>query len=124
LDEEDNGSGMLRENIFSNNKCTYFCYIQLCSYNGKRHLPLPTGKYSVGACDLMTNETFMRLYYPHSDNPQSTFENSSLWLKWFPSLEYADGYLRFKFSRSIPLAARVLSWITGDPYCPIAKVHS
>lgn len=37
-------------------------------YKGKRHLPLPSGPYTVGCCDVMTSYlkfgVFVRLYYP------------------------------------------------------------
>ncbi len=96
--------------------------VQLGCYQGKTHLPLPSGKYAVGACDLLTNTSLMRCFYPCSADPESTYAKSSLWMKWFPSLEYAEGYMRFKFSRSIPFSGRLLTWMTHDPYCPVAKV--
>lgn len=41
------------------------------TYKGKRHLPLPSGPYSVGCCDIMTSYLkygiFVRLYYPSKE---------------------------------------------------------
>ena len=99
-----------------------FKMVQLGSHQGKYHLPLPRGKYAVGSCDLMTDKTLMRCFYPCSDDPESTLTKSSIWMKWFPSLEYADGFIRFKFSKKIPFSGRILTWLTSDPFCPIAKV--
>jgi hypothetical protein len=97
--------------------------VQLFNYHGKCHLPIPSGKFAVGGCDVMTNRTLMRCFYPCSEDPKVIYQKNSSWFKWFPSLEYADGYLRFKFSRKIPFSDRILTWLTHDPYCPVAQVR-
>jgi len=92
----------------------------LPNYNGSRHLPLPKGKYIVGTSDLMTKTVFMRCFYPTAKELTLSdyYENSDRWPSWLPSLEYADGYMRFKFSSGSSFAARLFRWLILDPKCP------
>lgn len=93
---------------------------------GKRHLPLPRGRYVVGTTDLMTSTNlFMRCFYPTTTTTTtkaSTEQQHDKWPKWLPSLEYADGYMRFKFSRGLPLVPNLFRWLVHDPCCP--TVHN
>ena len=93
------------------------------SSDGKRHLPFPSGKYSVGVTDVMVKSTnlLVRCYYPCSSDPEVGQTETSRWVKWYPSREYADGYAKFKFSKSIPLVDRMLQWLTHDPYIPVVE---
>jgi len=90
--------------------------------DGKRHLQIPTGKYSVGVTDLIVKATnlLVRCYYPCSTDPSYTESQSSRWAKWYPSREYADGMARFKFGH-IPLLAKLTVWATHDPYVPVVE---
>ena len=100
----------------------------LPSFNGKHHLPINLeGKYLVGTTDLMTSSNssnvFLRCYYPVKSSTSATdcFEHADKWTPWLPSLQYADGYMRFKFSNGIPLVARLFRWLIHNPFCPIIK---
>lgn len=92
----------------------------LPSHNGTRHLPLPKGKYVVGTSDLMTKSVFMRCFYPAAKELTMTdyVESFDRWPSWLPSLEYADGYMRFKFSSGSDVAAKLFRWLIRDPKCP------
>lgn len=95
----------------------------LQKWNGVYHLPFPKGRYLVGMTDLQTKDNLLvRCFYPTQkiQTQNDHYSNSNLWCKWLPSLEYADGYLRFKFSKGIPLMARFFRFLLGDPVCPIA----
>lgn len=95
----------------------------LPKWNNLIHLPCPKGPYAVGITDLRTKENcLVRCYYPTKALQSSNdyYENSANWQKWLPSLNYADGYLRFKLSRGIPLLARFFRFLLGDPLCPTA----
>lgn len=89
--------------------------------NGKRHLPLPRGRYAVGTTDVMTkNNLFVRCFYPTKliESSQDHLDNSTNFPLWLPSLEYADGYLRFKLTSGMPLLARFFRFLLHDPVCP------
>ena len=101
--------------------CSVMVFQTLPRRNGQSHLPIPRGKHIVGATDLETeNGLLLRCYYPVaiSESSSDHFKSFSSWLPWLPSLEYADGYLRFKFSASIPLLPRVFRFLLCDPKCP------
>ncbi|XP_035220193.1 platelet-activating factor acetylhydrolase-like [Stegodyphus dumicola] len=63
-------------------------------HKGKRHLPLPTGPYTVGCNDIMTSflkfGVFVRLYYPTES--QGILERHLQWPLWIPNKEYLNGY--------------------------------
>ena len=93
----------------------------LPSYNGRRYLPFSNGKYLVGTTDLMTSSNlFLRCYYPTMPSVSSNdyFNHFDKWTSWLPSLQYADGYMRFKFSHGIPLVPRLFRWLIHNPLCP------
>ena len=61
----------------------------LPNHNGKRYLPVPSGKYIVGTSDLMTpTNVFLRCYYPTEPNISSNdyFKYFDNWTSWLPSL--------------------------------------
>ena len=45
-------------------------------------------------------------------------EESASWPHWLPSLEYAEGYLKFKLSTGMPLIGRLFRCLLHDPLCP------
>ena len=45
-------------------------------------------------------------------------EESASWPHWLPSLEYAEGYLKFKLSTGMPLIGRLFRCLLHDPVCP------
>ena len=45
-------------------------------------------------------------------------EESASWPHWLPSLEYAEGYLKFKLSTGMPLIGRLFRSLLHDPVCP------
>ena len=53
-----------------------------------------------------------------STSSNDHLEGSNSWPHWLPSLEYADGYTRFKLSTGLPLIGRLFRFLLGDPLCP------
>ena len=82
-------------------------------HNGRHYLPFSAGKYMVGTTDLMTSDLLLRCYYPTKPmrNFNDYLDRFDKWSPWLPSLEYADGYMRFKFSNGIPFMARIFRWL-------------
>ncbi|XP_054724513.1 platelet-activating factor acetylhydrolase 2, cytoplasmic-like [Uloborus diversus] len=68
--------------------------IKTLTHNGRRHLPLPSGPFSVGCCDIMTSYlkfgVFVRLFYP--SKVQGVVERYLQWPEWIPHKEYVNGY--------------------------------
>ena len=94
---------------------------KLASFNGRAHVPLPRGGYVVGSTDGMTaSNLLVRFYYPvePASSPQDHTKHFDQWPPWIPALEVADGYLRFKMSRSVPFLARIFRWLIHDPLVP------
>ncbi|GIY21232.1 platelet-activating factor acetylhydrolase [Caerostris extrusa] len=64
------------------------------TYNGRRHLPLPTGPYTVGCTDIMTSYlkfgVFVRMYYPSKDH--GILARYLQWPLWLPHKQYINGY--------------------------------
>ena len=97
---------------------------------GVSHLPNPSGGHSVGFVDVFTpakngslSGLLFRLYYPTSVDSTSA-ETVPCWGHWFPLPQYADGYLRYKFSSLgplVPLLGRLFVWLTGNPSYPAAE---
>ena len=80
---------------------------------GKYHLPVATGKYSVGCTDIMTGlgleGCFFRLFYPCAGG--DVYDKSSSWPKWVPHSKYVEGLASVV---GIPLIGRTLvSWAFG-----------
>jgi len=89
--------------------------------NGHRHLPIAKGKYVVGTTDITTTGNLqMRCFYPTklSTSSNDYLEGSNSWPHWLPSLEYADGYTRFKLSTGLPLVGRLFRFLISNPLCP------
>ncbi|KAF8793101.1 Platelet-activating factor acetylhydrolase like protein [Argiope bruennichi] len=68
--------------------------VKSLTYKGRRHLPLPTGPFTVGCTDVMTSYlkfgVFVRLYYPSRD--QGILDRYLQWPLWLPHKEYLNGY--------------------------------
>lgn len=62
---------------------------------GKRHIPLPTGPYTVGCTDIMTADAkfgvFVRLYYPSIES--KILDHHLQWPLWLPDKNYIKGYV-------------------------------
>jgi len=90
-------------------------------FDGKKHLPAPSGPYVVSHTDLMTGPnveegTFMRLFFP--TELENIYEHSSVWTPWIPHPKYLEGFVMV--SGLFPLLGRlVLSWIFGNSFVPI-----
>lgn len=85
----------------------------------RRHLPLPTGQYSVGCVDFMDNVSevgsFFRLYYPIEKT--DVLKRNTQWPLWLPRKQYAIGYARFL--RRNKLMGKFFNWLGGDVYIPV-----
>ena len=100
---------------------------KLPSENGVRHLPKPSGPFSVGWVDVFTaprgegvTGLLLRLYYPAAPTQTHTED----WGRWFPLPQYASGYIRYKFSSLgafVPLLGRMFLWLSGDPRIPASQ---
>ena len=90
---------------------------------GQRYLPLPKGPFLVGTSDIATGSNLlMRCFYPTkkvSNSSEDVLKHSDLWPYWLPSPEYADGYLKFKFSSGVTLLSRLFRWLIHNPKCPV-----
>jgi len=90
-------------------------------FDGKKHLPAPSGPYVVSHADLMTGPnaeegTFMRLFFP--TELENIYEHSSVWTPWIPHPKYLEGFVLV--SGLFPLLGRlVLSWMFGNSFVPI-----
>ncbi|XP_046455783.1 platelet-activating factor acetylhydrolase-like isoform X1 [Daphnia pulex] len=92
------------------------------SYRGKRHVPVPSGRFVVGCTDLMiggpTKEDgcFLRIFYP--TKLTDTYANSNDWATWLPHRKYKEGYAIVRGLTSF-IGKRVISWVFGKPYIPV-----
>ena len=99
--------------------------------NGVNHLPKPSGPFSVGFVDIFTPPRngslpglLFRLYYPSSTPIAQVDENQTRWGRWFPLPQYANEYLRYKFSSlglMVPVLGRLFTWLSGNPLVPAAQ---
>ncbi|CAH1773780.1 unnamed protein product [Owenia fusiformis] len=86
----------------------------------RKHLPIPTGPFTVGCLDLMSepnkNGTFVRLFYP----TQSTdiFERHLQWPLWLPRKHYFEGYADF-LNWPAKVFGKLLQYFGGDVYAPV-----
>ena len=116
----------------------------LPSWNGRRHLPFAKGPFLVGTADLKTKSNLlMRCFYPVANSTEDIKKECKNWPLWLPEsgkpfsfshkrseftvfilsfLEYADGYLKFKFSNLPKFMGGIFSWLIHNPSCP--TVHS
>lgn len=84
------------------------------SYSGKNYLSPPTGQYSVGFIDLMTegepeDSVFMRIHYPTDANYLLWHER---WPLWIPEQKYITGFYTFLQS----MAKHWPSWLPRDDF--------
>lgn len=95
----------------------------LPSWNGRRHLPFAKGPFLVGTADLKTKSNLlMRCFYPVANSTEDIKKECKNWPLWLPESEYADGYLKFKFSNLPKFLGGIFSWLIHNPSCP--TVHS
>lgn len=90
-------------------------------HNGKRHLPLPSGRFVVGCTDVMIGLTaaegcFLRLYYPSV--LKDAYESSQSWANWVPHEKYFEGYT-IVLGMMPFIAKRLVSWAFSDVYTPV-----
>eukprot|EP00093_Oithona_nana_P007396 07396.XXX_240811_242283_1 [CDS] Oithona nana genome sequencing. len=95
----------------------------LPSWNGRRHLPFAKGPFLVGTADLKTKSNLlMRCFYPVANSEEDIKNESKNWPLWLPETEYADGYLKFKFSNLPKFLGGIFTWLIHNPRCP--TVHN
>ena len=82
---------------------------KLPSESGVRHLPRPSGPFSVGWVDVftagrgeVTAGLLLRLYYPASAPGQETAASDG-WGRWFPLPQYAEGVEFFNFDINVSI---------------------
>nr|CAH0098331.1 unnamed protein product [Daphnia galeata] len=92
------------------------------SHDGKKHVPIPSGKYVVGCTDIMIggpnkeDGCFLRMYYP--SQIKDTYEHSSRWASWLPHQKYVEGYTIVL--GMIPFfGKKLISWAFGNSYIPV-----
>ena len=76
---------------------------KLPSESGVRHLPRPSGPFSVGWVDVFTAPRgevtaglLLRLYYPApAPAPGSEATPTDGWARWFPLPQYAEEFFNF-----------------------------
>lgn len=89
-------------------------------YKGKRHLPFPSGPYTVGCSDFITSYMkfgiFVRLYYPSKE--QGIVERHLQWPQWIPHKQYINGYAT-KVGIPPPLYRLIHRILVGDLYIPV-----
>ena len=77
-----------------------------------KRLPLNTGPYKVGCCDVITkfgmDRLFFRLFYPTAANLE--FNDTTL-AKWISDYQYAMGFCDFL---NIKLFSRPFYWLTSS----------
>lgn len=93
-------------------------------YDGKTHLPIPSGKYVVGCTDIMTagdteNGSFCRIFYP--TKLKDPYEYSSRWAKYLPHEMYVEGFTAVGGFRVYFLGKRLISWAFGNSYIPVVE---
>lgn len=86
----------------------------------RRHLPLPTGEYSVGCVDIMSDNSekgvFFRMYYPIEKT--DIIERNTQWPLWLPRKQYGLGYAHFIKRHSKRIWGKIINWLGGDVYVP------
>ncbi|XP_057378526.1 platelet-activating factor acetylhydrolase-like [Daphnia carinata] len=90
-------------------------------HEGKKHVPVPTGKYVVGCTDLMIGPSqedgcFLRIYYP--SQLKDTHENSTRWASWLPHEKYIEGYTTVLGIMPF-FGKKLISWAFGNSYIPV-----
>lgn len=77
-----------------------------------KYLPLNTGPYQVGCCDIITkfglDRLLFRLYYPTAADLKL---NDSTSTKWLSDPQYADGFCDFL---NIKFLSKVFNWLTSS----------
>lgn len=88
--------------------------------NIRRHLPPPTGTYSIGCVDIMDNNIdegpFFRLYYPTETT--NLYKRNTQWPLWLPRKQYGFGYANFLRRNPKNIVGKIFNWIGGDVYVP------
>ncbi|XP_046657429.1 platelet-activating factor acetylhydrolase-like [Daphnia pulicaria] len=93
-------------------------------YQGKTHVPAPSGKYVVGCTDIITgpdsqNGCLFRMFYPTKLN--DIYENSSSWAKYLPHDKYVEGYATAGGFKIHFVGKKIISWSFGNAYIPAVE---
>nr|CAH0098330.1 unnamed protein product [Daphnia galeata] len=95
------------------------------SYQGKTHVPIPSGKYVVGCTDIMIagpdNGCLYRMFYPTKLNDIYASENASRWAKYLPHQMYVEGYATAAGFRIHFFGKKLISWGYGNAYIPVVE---